>query len=92
MLSFGQGYGPIPWFICHDLFPKNVRLEAQSFITFGNMLSSFGVVYLFPVMNENMKDYVTIIIFLCITVLAIPFGWFFIPKITDKSDVNLTLI
>lgn len=92
MLSFGQGYGPIPWFICHDLFPKSVRLSGQALITFGNMLSSFGVVYLFPIMNDKLKEYITIIIFMCITIVAIPFGWFLIPKKSAKNEENLTLI
>ncbi|KAK8876228.1 glucose import [Tritrichomonas musculus] len=92
MLSFGQGYGPIPWFICHDIFPRSVRLDGQTLITFGNMISSFGVVYLFPVMNENLNENITMIIYTCITILAIPFGSYFIPKKTESNDANVTLI
>lgn len=92
MLSFGQGFGPIPWFICHDIFPRSVRLDGQTLITFGNMICSFGVVYLFPVMNENLNENITMIIYICITILAIPFGLYFIPKKTENSEDNLTLI
>lgn len=92
LLSFGQGQGPIPWFICHDLFPKGQRLQGQMLITFGNMIFSFGVTYLFPVMNENIEEYMTMIIFMCITFLSIPFGLYFIPRKLDLADENLTLI
>lgn len=92
LLSFGQGQGPIPWFICHDLFSKNQREQGQMLITFGNMICSFGVTYLFPVMLNNIKEYMVIIIFLCITLLSIPFGLYFIPRKMDLADENLTLI
>lgn len=92
MLSFGQGYGPIPWFICHDLFPKPARLDAQMYITFGNMIASYAVVSLYPVMNRKLNDITTILIYACITVFAIPFGAVFIPKKTENRDEDLTLI
>lgn len=92
LLSFGQGQGPIPWFICHDLFTKAERDQGQMLITFGNMISSFGVTYLFPVMNNNIDEYISILIFMCITILSIPFGLYFIPRKLDMADENLTLI
>lgn len=92
LLSFGQGLGPIPWFICHDIFPRSLRLDGQMFVTFVNMVCSFGVTYLFPVMKENMDEYVIMIIYMCITFCAIPFGSHFIPRKEDVDDINLTLI
>ncbi|KAK8836448.1 glucose import [Tritrichomonas musculus] len=92
LLSFGQGQGPIPWFICHDLFAKGDRLDGQMLITFGNMICSFGVTYLFPFLKKNMDEYIIMIIFMCITLISLPFGMYFIPRKLDWSDENLTLI
>lgn len=92
LLSFGQGLGPIPWFICHDIFPKSICLEGQMLVTFVNMICSFCITYLFPVMKKNIEEYLIMVIFMCITVCSIPFSWIFIPKKNEKNDDNLTLI
>ena len=92
LLSFGQGLGPIPWFICHDIFPRSVSLEGQTFVTFINMICSFAITYLFPVMKKNIEEYLVMVIFMCITVFSIPFAWFLIPKKSDVNNDNLTLI
>ena len=92
LLSFGQGLGPVPWFVCHDVFPKSIRLEGQALVTFINMICSFAITYLFPVMKDNIEEYLIMVIFMCITICSIPFGWFFIPKKNEVNDDNLTLI
>lgn len=92
LLFFGHGFGPIPWFIVYDLFPRNLRLKVQTLVTFVNMLCSFGVTYLFPILNDKMEEYQIIIIFMCITFLSFPFGLYFIPKAKSIDDNCLTLI
>lgn len=92
MIFFGHGLGPIPWFISHDLFPPQVRLAGQSIITFGNMMCSFAVVYIFPIMTEKLNEEAVISIFAVFTVLAIPFGLYFLPKNYDKSAYSITVI
>ncbi|OHT15583.1 major facilitator superfamily transporter [Tritrichomonas foetus] len=91
-LFFGHGYGPIPWFICYDLFPHSFRTMGQSFVTFANMLSSFCVTYLFPVMKEKIGEFYTMVIFFCITFFAIPFGYNCIPSRDNKEGDGVTLI
>lgn len=92
MLSFGHGLGPIPWFIAHDLFPKEIRLEGQSFIAFVNMLCSIGINVMYTDIKEKIKETYFMIIFMCITIWAIPFGLYFIPKKRVLNDEILTLI
>ena len=92
LLSFGQGLGPVPWFVAHDLFPRQLRLDGETVVTFVNMIFSFIVTYVFPIMKENIEEYLIMVIFMCITILGIPFGWHFIPKKNEVNDDNLTLI
>lgn len=92
MITFSLGIGPIPWFICHDLFPKQVHLDAQMFIIFSHMISSFAVVTIYPIINKKFNELVPIYIFIAITFLGIPFGAKFIPKKVDNHDDKLTLI
>ena len=92
LLSFGHGLGPIPWFIVHDLFPRYIRLDAQTMVTFVYMICSFGVTCLFPVMKKKIDEYLIMIIFMCITAISLPFGLYFIPKKSNQNDECLTLI
>ena len=92
MLFFGHGLGPIPWFITYDLFPPGTRTVGLSITTFANMLSSFTVVFLFPVMTDNLGDFVSEIIFIVITIFSIPFGVFGIPNFAKKDGDGVTLI
>lgn len=91
-LSFGYGYGPIPWFICHDLFPKSLRLDAQMYIAFANMMGSYAVVNLYPYMNKKYNNLTTIFVFAAVSIFAIPFGAICIPKKSENHDENLTLL
>lgn len=91
-LSFGYGYGPIPWFICHDLFPRWIRLDAQMYLTFANMMGSYAVVNLYPYINKKYNSKITILIFAIISVFAIPFGAVCIPKKSENHDEVLTMI
>lgn len=85
-LSFGHGFGPI------DFFPKNLRLPVQTLVTFVNMICSFGVTYLYPIMCNKVEEYQIMIIYMCITFIALPFGLCFIPKAKNIDEDCLTLI
>lgn len=92
MITFSLGFVPIPWLICHDLFTKQVRLDAQMFIIFAHMIASFAVVEIYPILVKKFNDLVPIFIFAIIGLFGIPFGAILIPKQVDDHEDNLTLI
>lgn len=92
MLSFGHGLGPIPWFLCYELFPKEIRMEGQAVITFVNMIFSFFIFQLYGLLKQCLKEFEIMIIFAFVTICAILYGYFFIPKKIELSSENLTLI
>ena len=74
--SFGIGIGPIPWFIVPEYFPFKVRSKATGVCTAFNWLCSFAVIFIWPLMNHNLGDAYSFLIFMAVCIVGIIYGFF----------------
>ena len=51
--AFSMALGPIPWILCSEIFPLQVRGRAMSVATFTIWLSCYVVAQTFPMLNDS---------------------------------------
>lgn len=54
VLFFGFGLGPLPWSVVAELFPDNLRSKASSINQGINWFLASVMIYLFPIMVDNI--------------------------------------
>lgn len=74
--SYGIGIGTIPWFIIPEYFDFNIRSEATGFCIAFNWLMSFGVIFIWPIMNSHIGQINSFFVFMSICISGIIFGLF----------------
>jgi len=53
--AFAMALGPIPWILCSEIFPTQVRGRAMSIATFTIWSSCYVVAQTFPMLNDSAK-------------------------------------
>jgi SP family arabinose:H+ symporter-like MFS transporter len=53
--AFAMALGPIPWILCSEIFPTQVRARAMSIATFTIWSSCYVVAQTFPMLNDSAK-------------------------------------
>lgn len=88
--SYGMGIGTIPWFIIPEYFDISIRSEATGFCIAFNWLMSFGVIFIWPVMNSNIGQYNSFFVFMSICISGIIFGLFGLREpMTQENESTL---
>lgn len=77
---FGVGFGPVPWFICPELFEDSVRQLAVSLSTGLNWLFVSIIIFVWPEMQKGIGDAWGFFIFAIICVLGGVYGIFWMPE------------
>ena len=89
--SYGIGIGTIPWFIIPEYFDISIRSEATGFCIAFNWLMSFGVIFIWPIMNSNIGQYNSFFVFMSICISGIIFGLFGLKE-PISHEVQSTLL
>lgn len=84
IVFFAIGPGAIPWLITSELFASNARGKATSIAVLANWASNALVTFLFPIINDAIKEY-TFLIFGNFLILFTIFMFFFVPETKNKS-------
>ncbi|KAK8866765.1 glucose import [Tritrichomonas musculus] len=89
--SYGIGIGTIPWFIIPEYFDYAIRSEATGFCIAFNWLMSFGVIFIWPIMNSNIGQNNSFFVFMGICILGVFFGLFGLKEPLSQ-EVESTLL
>lgn len=84
-IAFSLGIGPIPWMMCAEIFPREIRSFMTSFCTFIVWILAFGVVKLFVVVATGMEVGIAFVIFAVLSAVGSVFIYFVIPETKGKS-------
>jgi len=85
VMSFGIGTGPLPWVIASEVLPLKIRGKALSIATAGNWVINFLVGQVFLPISRSIGIGGAFFIFFGFCVVAIFFGWFYVPETKGKS-------
>ncbi|KAJ5690314.1 hypothetical protein N7462_004706 [Penicillium macrosclerotiorum] len=78
-VSFCFSWAGIPWIICSEIYPLQVRGISMGICTATHWLFNFVIARSVPYMISNIT-YGTYFLFAACSTLSIPFVWFFIPE------------
>jgi sugar porter (SP) family MFS transporter len=87
--SFAIGFGPLFWLLISEIYPGEVRGEANSVATAANWLANFAVALTFLDLVEAVGESAVFWGFGVISVLSIVFTLRFVPETRDKSLEDL---
>ncbi|XP_018573241.1 facilitated trehalose transporter Tret1-like [Anoplophora glabripennis] len=85
IVSFNLGLGCIPWTLCSELFPNNVKHIAASSVSSVCWITSFLVTKFFNDMNDLMGRAGTFWFFSCACFAAGIFSLIYVPETKGKS-------
>ena len=91
-LSFGLGVGPLTYASWVHLLSDSVRYYGTMILMSVHWLISWIVVITFPIMNENIGQFWTAIVYALSTFISVFYGIFFIPDNNDKETEEMALI
>ena len=85
--AFAMALGPIPWILCSEIFPTQVRGRAMSISTFVIWTSCYIVAQTFPVLNDSPQigPARTFWIYAIFSVLGFLFTFAFVPETKGRS-------
>ena len=85
--AFAMALGPIPWILCSEIFPTQVRGRAMSISTFVIWTSCYIVAQTFPVLNDSPQigPARTFWIYAIFSVLGFLFTFGFVPETKGRS-------
>lgn len=78
-VSFCFSWAGVPWIICSEIYPLQVRGLAVSICVATHWLFNFVIARSVPYMISNIT-YGTYFVFAACTTLSVPFVWFMIPE------------
>ncbi|KAJ8942451.1 hypothetical protein NQ318_002663 [Aromia moschata] len=85
IIFINVGLGSIPWTLCSELFPSNVKQIAASVQSSACWLSTFLVTFLFNDMNDSMGRAGTFWFFSSVCLGGFFFSIFLVPETKGKS-------
>ena len=85
--AFAMALGPIPWILCSEIFPTQVRGRAMSISTFVIWTSCYIVAQTFPVLNDSPQigPARTFWIYAIFSVLGFLFTFALVPETKGRS-------
>jgi sugar porter (SP) family MFS transporter len=83
--AFAVGMGPIFWLMIAEVFPLEVRSEADSIATAANWLSNFAVALLFPVVVSAIGQGPTFWIFAAACAVGVIFVARVVPETKNRT-------
>lgn len=84
-IAFSMGIGPIPWMMCAEIFPREIRSFMASFCTFLVWVLAFLVVKGLVVVKSAYGLDVAFFIFAIATAIGGIFIWAIVPETKGKS-------
>ena len=103
--SFSIGFGPLPWVLNSELFPREAKALASSIGMFtmwnnfcliiitgamSNWFFAFLVVYFYPMAESAINKYVCYFFFAVICFLGALFIILFVPETKGKTEEDMS--
>ncbi|KAJ8977233.1 hypothetical protein NQ317_003808 [Molorchus minor] len=89
IVLFNCGLGPIPWTLCSELFPSNVKQIAATAQSSTCWITTFLVTFFFNDMTESMGRSGTFWAFACVCLGGFVFSIFLVPETKGKSFTEI---
>ncbi|ETS78546.1 hypothetical protein PFICI_10608 [Pestalotiopsis fici W106-1] len=84
MLTFGAGWGPVPWAMPAEIFPASLRAKGVSYSTMSNWFNNFIIGLITPPLIQN-TGYGTYVFFCVFCLLAVVWVWFVVPETNGRT-------
>lgn len=88
--SFSIGFGPLPWVLNSELFPREAKALASSIGAMSNWFFAFLVVYFYPMAESAINKYVCYFFFAVICFLGALFIILFVPETKGKTEEDMS--
>lgn len=88
-VGFSMGIGPIPFMMCAEIFPTEIRNYMSSFCTFWVWMLTFVVVKMFMVMTTAYGPYASFFLFAGLSTIGIIFVYFCVPETKGLTFVEI---
>ena len=89
--SFALSWGPVTWVLLSEIFPNKIRGKAMAIAVAAQWISNYLVSLTFPMMNDNsalteqFNHGFAYWVYGAMSVLAMWFGWKYIPETKGKT-------
>lgn len=90
--AFGIGAGPVPWTMCSELLPPNIKGPGVSIATFSNWILAFIVTKTFVNMQEALTSAGAFWMFGSFCVFGTLFGLFLLPETKGKTPEEIQAV
>ena len=87
--GFSIGFGPLPWVLNSELFPKEAKALASSIGAMFNWFCAFLIVYFYPMTEKALNKYVCYFFFAAICLLGAVFIHFLVPETKGKTEEDM---
>lgn len=87
--GYSLGLAPIPWMICGEIFPQELKSLLSSTANFTSWLFTFGTVKVFLVMVIEIGQDITFLIFAGITVIGFIYIFVFVRETKGKTFTEI---
>lgn len=88
-VGYALGLGPIPWMILSEIFPQEIKSVGSSIANFVSWMSTFIVVKLFLVVENNWGGEISFILLAVISTIGIFCLYFTVHETKGKSLVQI---
>lgn len=84
-VGFSMGIGPIPWMMCAEIFPSEIRNYTSSFCAFLIWFLCFVLVKVFMVLATSFGPHSSFFMFAALSTLGTIFVYFYVPETKGLS-------
>ena len=87
--GFSVGFGPLPWVLNSELFPKEAKALASTIGAMFNWFCAFLIVYFYPMTEKALNKYVCYFFFGAICILGAVFIHFLVPETRGRTEEDM---
>ena len=87
--AFSIGFGPLPWVINSEIFPKEVKGLASSICAMFNWFCAFLIVYFYPLAEKALNKYVCYFFFAAVCLGGGVFIHLAVPETRGKTEEDM---
>ena len=87
--SFSIGFGPLPWVMNSELFPKEAKNLASTIGAMSNWFCAFLIVYFYPMAEKAIGKYVCYFFFGGICLVGAVLIHLFVPETKGKTEEDM---